>query len=252
MLQDGTSAAWTGRYTVDGDDRSGAWPGPREGADRRTTGSWTGSSSCRPSCRRARPGGRRRGPAVQQGRLLGILRDRTPTMAQLALLLDLDRVEHYRPRRPGHRRGLVRRFADPEDGRSCRVVLTAEGRRLTGVLGDEVAAQIAALTEGLSDTNRHRLALLAARVVTDAASPTVSIPRREGASRGSTPGEGSDAHDDGCPDDPIGEWRRFAVETRAHDEWQWSSAAPVRPGSPRGSLNGSAAPGAGRDSRLDL
>jgi DNA-binding MarR family transcriptional regulator len=102
---------------------------------------------------------------VLQARLLGVLRDREPGMAQLARLLELDkssatglidRVEH---------RGLVRRVAVPEDGRAQRVVLTDEGRRLTEVLGEEVGRQIAALTDGLSDTNRRRLTLLASQVV---------------------------------------------------------------------------------------
>jgi DNA-binding MarR family transcriptional regulator len=96
--------------------------------------------------------------SVQQGRLLSILRDREPSMAQLARLLDLDKSSTTGLVDRATQRGPVRRFADPEDG-----------RRLTEVLGNEVAREVAALTDGLSDTNRHRLSLLAGRVIADAA-----------------------------------------------------------------------------------
>ena len=109
------------------------------------------------------------GLSVQQGRLLGILRDREPTMTQLACFLDLDKSSTTGLVDRATRRGLVRRIADPEDGRSCRVVLTDEGRQLTKVLGNEVAVQVAALTDVLRATDRHRLSLLASAWVTDAA-----------------------------------------------------------------------------------
>jgi DNA-binding MarR family transcriptional regulator len=106
--------------------------------------------------------------SLQQGRLLGILRDREPTMAQLARFLDLDRSSTTGLVDRATQRGLVRRMPDPDDGRSFRVVLTDEGRRLTGVLETEVTLQVSALTDGLSETNRHRLSLLAGRVVAGA------------------------------------------------------------------------------------
>jgi DNA-binding MarR family transcriptional regulator len=103
--------------------------------------------------------------SMLQARLLGVLRDREPGMAQLARLLDLDKSSTTGLIDRAERRGLVRRVEVPEDGRAFRVVLTAEGRRLTEVLGVEVARQVAAVTEGLSDTNRQRLSRLASQIV---------------------------------------------------------------------------------------
>jgi len=107
--------------------------------------------------------------SVQQGRLLGILRDREPTMAHLARFLSTDKSSTTGLVDRATRRGLVRRVADPEDGRSSRVVLTAKGRHLTKVLEDEMARGVAALTAGLDDADRRRLSRLAGRVVADVA-----------------------------------------------------------------------------------
>jgi DNA-binding MarR family transcriptional regulator len=103
--------------------------------------------------------------SLLQARLLGVLRDREPGMAQLAQLLQLDKSSATGLIDRAERRGLVRRVEVPEDGRAVRVVLTAGGRRLAEVLGAEVTRQMAAVTDGLSDTNRKRLSLLASQVV---------------------------------------------------------------------------------------
>ena len=103
--------------------------------------------------------------SLLQARLLGVLRDREPGMAQLARLLQLDKSSTTGLVDRAERRGLVRRVEVPEDGRAVRVVLTASGRRLAEVLGAEVTSQVAAVTDGLSDTNRKRLSLLASQVV---------------------------------------------------------------------------------------
>jgi DNA-binding MarR family transcriptional regulator len=102
---------------------------------------------------------------LPQSRLLGVLRDRQPSMAQLARLLGLDKSSTTGLVDRAERRGLVRRVEVPEDGRAVRVTLTAEGRRLVEVLGAEMGRQITELTDGLSDTNRRRLSLLAGRIV---------------------------------------------------------------------------------------
>jgi hypothetical protein len=44
-------------------------------------------------------------------------------------------------------------------------VLTAEGRELVQAFTAEASIQVRALTDGLTDTNRHRLALLATDIV---------------------------------------------------------------------------------------
>jgi DNA-binding MarR family transcriptional regulator len=103
--------------------------------------------------------------SMAQARLLGVLRDRQPSMAQLAGLLELDKSSATGLIDRAERRGLVRRVDVPEDGRSFRVLLTAKGRRLTEELADEVARGVAALTDGLSEADRRKLAHLAGRVV---------------------------------------------------------------------------------------
>jgi DNA-binding MarR family transcriptional regulator len=102
---------------------------------------------------------------VLQGRLLGVLRDREPTMAHLRELLGLDKSSTTGLVDRAERRGLAHRVPVTEDGRSFRVVLTDEGRRLGEELLGEVTVQITLLTDGLSDTNRHRLSLLASAIV---------------------------------------------------------------------------------------
>jgi DNA-binding MarR family transcriptional regulator len=103
--------------------------------------------------------------SVLQARLVGVLRDREPTMAEIGRLLDLDKSSTTGLIDRAVHRGLVRRAAVPEDGRSFRVVLTDEGRALASTLTAEVTSQISALTDDLSDTNRHRLSLLASGIV---------------------------------------------------------------------------------------
>jgi DNA-binding MarR family transcriptional regulator len=114
--------------------------------------------------------------SVLHGRLLRVLRDREPTMAQLGRLLDLDKSSTTGLVDRAERRGLVHRAEVPEDGRAFRVVLTAEGRQLAQAHVAEVTRQVAALTEDLSDTNRKRLSRLASQVVLhDAAAHGVDL-----------------------------------------------------------------------------
>ncbi len=67
--------------------------------------------------------------SITQVRLLGILRDRTPTMNELATLLGLDRSSITGLVDRAERRGLVRRVPAPEDRRSFLVTLSPAGVR---------------------------------------------------------------------------------------------------------------------------
>ncbi len=119
--------------------------------------------------------------SVPQARLLGVLRDRQPSMAQLARLLGLDKSSTTGLVDRAQSRGLVRRVEVPEDGRSFRVVLTVKGRHLTRELGAEVGSQVAALTDGLSEANRKRLSLLAGQIVVrEAAAHGIDLATPEG------------------------------------------------------------------------
>jgi DNA-binding MarR family transcriptional regulator len=103
--------------------------------------------------------------SMTQARLLGILRDREPTMAGLARFLVLDKSSITGLVDRAERRGLVRRTAAPRDGRSVQVAITARGRQVINACAAEVDKQVGALLDGLTDAERRRLAALAGRVV---------------------------------------------------------------------------------------
>jgi DNA-binding MarR family transcriptional regulator len=105
--------------------------------------------------------------SLLQSRLLGVLRDREPTMAQLARLLDLDKSSITGLVDRAETRGLVERVAVPEDGRAYRVILTKEGRRLASVLEKKISARMGELTERLGAANERRLSTLASQIVID-------------------------------------------------------------------------------------
>jgi MarR family transcriptional regulator, lower aerobic nicotinate degradation pathway regulator len=102
--------------------------------------------------------------SIIQGRLLGILRDREPTMAALARYLNLDKSSITGLVDRAERRGLVQRSADPSDGRSVRVAVTDKGRALIDLTGAEVDREIGLLTRNLSGPERQRLCALAGRI----------------------------------------------------------------------------------------
>jgi MarR family transcriptional regulator, lower aerobic nicotinate degradation pathway regulator len=103
--------------------------------------------------------------SVIQVRLLGILRDREPTMAALARHLVLDKSSITGLVDRAERRGLVRRTADAADGRSVRVAITAKGRELIDRSAGEIEREIGVLVRDLSSPERQRLAALAGKLV---------------------------------------------------------------------------------------
>ena len=102
---------------------------------------------------------------VGQVRLLGILRDREPGTMELARHLGLDKSSVTGLIDRAERRGLVRRAPSKEDGRAVQVSSTPLGRQLSDRVGAEIGTEIAALTAGLSETNRNRLSAIATQVV---------------------------------------------------------------------------------------
>jgi DNA-binding MarR family transcriptional regulator len=95
--------------------------------------------------------------SLTQLRVLAILRDRAPTVAELATHLGLERSSVSGLIDRAVRRQLVRREASSEDRRSVRVSLTADGQRLAGLLSEEIGALLGPMTRGLSPTDRTRL-----------------------------------------------------------------------------------------------
>jgi DNA-binding MarR family transcriptional regulator len=109
------------------------------------------------------------GLSIVQTRLLGILRDREPTIKELAAFLQLDKSSVTGLVDRAEERGMVRRTASALDRRSVHVRITAAGRAL---LEREIATfedEIAALVSDLSPSDRARLSALASLVaITDA------------------------------------------------------------------------------------
>jgi len=103
--------------------------------------------------------------SLAQLRLLGILRDRTAAMSELARHLGLDRSSITGLVSRAERRGLVRRTPSPDDGRGVLVELTAEARSLGVALERDVGRGVVALAAGLGATERDRLTALLELVV---------------------------------------------------------------------------------------
>jgi DNA-binding MarR family transcriptional regulator len=98
--------------------------------------------------------------SLTQLRVLGILRDRQPKMAELAEYLGLERSTVSGLIDRAERRGLVQRVASDDDGRSVRVGLTREGQRQAGVVAQEVATLITPITSRLGAPDQERLSTL--------------------------------------------------------------------------------------------
>jgi MarR family transcriptional regulator, lower aerobic nicotinate degradation pathway regulator len=105
------------------------------------------------------------GLSIIQLRLLGVLRDRTPGMRELARHLGLDKSSMTGLVDRAERRSLVRRTPAPHDGRVSQVSMTAHGHELVRECEAEVGRRIHALTSVLTDTQRAQLSRMATILV---------------------------------------------------------------------------------------
>jgi DNA-binding MarR family transcriptional regulator len=103
--------------------------------------------------------------SLVQMRLLGVLRDRTPTMNQLATLLGLDKSSVTGLVDRAERRGLVARTPSATDRRAVLVGLTTEGRMLASRVGGRFESDVVAMLECLSGQERDALAALVSRIL---------------------------------------------------------------------------------------
>jgi DNA-binding MarR family transcriptional regulator len=103
--------------------------------------------------------------SLTQLRMMAILRDRTPTMADLAEFLGLERSSVSGLIDRAARRGLVQRTASRSDGRAVQVSLTPDGHRLAGQATGEVAGLIAPMTSALSAGEQKRLTQLLGKLL---------------------------------------------------------------------------------------
>jgi DNA-binding MarR family transcriptional regulator len=96
-------------------------------------------------------------------RMLGILRDRTLTMAQLADYLGLERSTVSGLVDRAEKRGLVARRASAADGRSTELVITDAGQELAALAGGNISVRIAPIVERMpADLHKSLPAILAA------------------------------------------------------------------------------------------
>ena len=103
--------------------------------------------------------------SIIQTRLLGVLRDREPTMNALGRHLGLDKSSISGLVDRAERRDLVTRSVSASDHRRVLVSITGTGRQLVGQVAVSFAARIETFTAGLPDPDRQLLAQLAARIV---------------------------------------------------------------------------------------
>ncbi len=105
------------------------------------------------------------GLSLIQTRLLGILRDREPTINELADLLGLDKSSVSGLVIRAEKRELVARTRSQSDGRSVRVTLTGSGRALVDRVAAQFADEVSQLLAALAPGQRSQLSLLLSRVL---------------------------------------------------------------------------------------
>jgi DNA-binding MarR family transcriptional regulator len=105
------------------------------------------------------------GLSLIQLRLIGVLRDRTPGMQELARYLGLDKSSMTGLVDRAERRGLVQRIPAPHDGRGIQVSMTEQGHELVRLCEVGVEQRIHALTAVLTDAQRGQLSKMATILV---------------------------------------------------------------------------------------
>jgi DNA-binding MarR family transcriptional regulator len=98
-------------------------------------------------------------------RVLGILRDRCPRMAELADYLGLEKQTMSGLIARAEKKGLVARAPNKEDGRAMHVSLTNKGAKLVKRLHVQTQQALAPLIERLSASDQQRLQELLQRML---------------------------------------------------------------------------------------
>jgi MarR family transcriptional regulator, lower aerobic nicotinate degradation pathway regulator len=103
--------------------------------------------------------------SIIQMRLLGVLRDRMPTMNELARILDLDKSSVTGLIDRAERRGLVVRVPSTADRRAVLVSLTGHGRSLVSAGAASFEADVSLLLERLAPAERNGLSQLISQLL---------------------------------------------------------------------------------------
>ncbi len=105
------------------------------------------------------------GLSLIQTRLLGVLRDREPSINDLSLLLGLDKSSVSGLVDRAERRGIVARRPSGTDRRSVLVTVTAEGRAMIEVVAAGVETDLIELLAPLTAADQRVLTNLLSRVL---------------------------------------------------------------------------------------
>ncbi len=108
------------------------------------------------------------GLSLTQLRVLGILRDRSPRMAELGAYLGLEKSTMSGLIDRAEQRGLLERGKNAEDRRASDVLITAQGRKLAGQLHDALRHALATTTSRLDAQQRRSLTGLLTRMLATA------------------------------------------------------------------------------------
>jgi len=103
--------------------------------------------------------------SIIQTRLLGVLRDRKPTMNELARFLGLDKSSVTGLVDRAERRGLVARVPSTTDRRAVLVSLTDDGRSLVSQAAAHFEADVSALLSHLPQRERETLTRIISRLL---------------------------------------------------------------------------------------
>jgi len=103
--------------------------------------------------------------SIIQTRLLGVLRDRKPTMQELARFLGLDKSSVTGLVDRAERRGLVARVPSATDRRAVLVSLTGDGRSLVSAAAARFEADVSALLSRLPPRERETLSRIISRLL---------------------------------------------------------------------------------------
>jgi DNA-binding MarR family transcriptional regulator len=98
--------------------------------------------------------------SLTQLRVLAILRDRRVQMSELADYLGLDKSTISGLVGRAEKRGLLRRAANPLDGRAVDVFLTAAGTELAARGAAQIARSLSPMTSALTPAEARRLTAL--------------------------------------------------------------------------------------------
>jgi len=105
--------------------------------------------------------------SLTQLRVLAILRDHEPKIAELAAHLGQERSSVSGLIDRSLRRGLVRRDRSDDDGRAVRVTLSEQGRAQVTAVTAEIADLVVPMAQRLTPDEQKRLSALLGRLLDD-------------------------------------------------------------------------------------